>query len=85
MFKNLHTKPITALFLFILIFACSKDKDPVPANEEEIITLVTLEVSKVGSSEIMSREGYFAPVDYLRNKPLRFFDLERASLALMAI
>ena len=53
MFKNLHTKPITALFLFILIFACSKDKDPVPANEEEIITLVTLEVSKVGSSEII--------------------------------
>ncbi len=53
MFKNLHTKPITALFLFILIFACSKDEDPVPANEEEVITLVTLEVSKVGSSEII--------------------------------
>ena len=51
MFKNLHTKSITALFLFILIFACSKDEDPVPANEEEAITLVTLEVSKVGSSE----------------------------------
>ena len=53
MFKNLHTKLITALFLFILIFACSKDKDPVPANEEEVITLVTLAVSKLGSSEII--------------------------------
>jgi hypothetical protein len=51
MFKNLHTKPIIAVFLFILIFACSKDDDPAPAHEEEVITKVTLEVSKVGSSE----------------------------------
>ena len=51
MLKNTFIKPIIALFLFILVFACSKDEDPEPANEEEVITLVTLEVTKVGSSE----------------------------------
>ena len=51
MLKNIFIKPIITLFLFILIFACSKDEDPEPAHEEEVITLVTLEVTKVGSSE----------------------------------
>ena len=49
MLKNLYIKPIIALCLFVLIFACSKD-DPDPMHEEEVITRVTLEVSKVGSS-----------------------------------
>lgn len=51
MLKKLHIKPIITLCLFVLIFACSKSDDPDPAHEEEAITLVTLEVSKVGSSE----------------------------------
>lgn len=51
MLNNIFIKPIIALFTFILIFACSKDEDPEPANEEETISLVTLEVTKVGSSE----------------------------------
>ena len=51
MLKNIYIKPIITLFLFILIFACSKDEDPEPAHEHELITLVTLEVTKVGSSE----------------------------------
>ena len=54
MLKNTFIKPIIPLFLFILIFACSKDEDPEPANEEEVITLVTLEVTKVGSSETIT-------------------------------
>ena len=54
MLKNTFIKPIIALFLFILVFACSKDEDPEPANEEEVITLVTLEVTKVGSSETIT-------------------------------
>ena len=54
MLKNLFIKPIIALFLFILVFACSKDEDPEPANEEEVITLVTLEITKVGSSETIT-------------------------------
>jgi hypothetical protein len=49
MLKNLYLKPIIALCQFVLIFACSKD-DPDPVHEEEVITRVTLEVSKVGSS-----------------------------------
>lgn len=49
MLKNLYIKPIIALCQFVLIFACSKD-DPDPVHEEEVITRVTLEVSKVGSS-----------------------------------
>ena len=49
MLKNLCIKPIIALCLFVLIFACSKD-DPDPAHEGEVITKVTLQVSKVGSS-----------------------------------
>ena len=51
MLKNIYIKPIITLFLFILTFACSKDEDPEPAHEEEVITLVTVEVTKVGSSE----------------------------------
>tara|TARA_B100001175_G_scaffold265151_1_gene235378 strand:- start:6223 stop:6834 length:612 start_codon:yes stop_codon:yes gene_type:complete len=51
MLNNIFIKPIIALFTFILIFACSKDEDPEPAHEEEVISLVTLEVTKVGSSE----------------------------------
>lgn len=51
MLKNLYIKPIIALCLFVLIFACSKSDDPDPVHEEEAITLVTLEVSKAGSSE----------------------------------
>lgn len=51
MFNNFFIKPIITLFLFISILACSKDDDPEPANEEEVITLVTLEVTKVGSSD----------------------------------
>jgi hypothetical protein len=54
MLKNIFIKPSIALFLFILVFACSKDEDPEPANEEEVITLVTLEVTKVGSSETIT-------------------------------
>ena len=50
MLNNIYIKPIIALLTFILIFACSKDEDPEPANEEEVITLVTLEVTKEGSS-----------------------------------
>jgi len=50
MLNNIYIKPIIALLTFILIFACSKDEDPKPANEEEVITLVTLEVTKEGSS-----------------------------------
>ena len=50
MLNNIYIKPIIALLTFILIFACSKDEDPEPANEEEVITLVTLEVTRVGSS-----------------------------------
>ena len=50
MSNNIYIKPIIALLTFILIFACSKDEDPKPANEEEVITLVTLEVTRVGSS-----------------------------------
>lgn len=51
MLKYLHIKPILKIFILISIIACSKDEDPDPVNEEEIITKVTLEVSKVGSSE----------------------------------
>ena len=54
MLKNIFIKPSIALFLFILVFACSKDEDPEPANEEEAITLITLEVTKVGSSETIT-------------------------------
>ena len=54
MLKNIFIKPSIALFLFILVFACSKDEDHEPANEEEVITLVTLEVTKVGSSETIT-------------------------------
>lgn len=53
MLNNFFIKPIIALLTFILIFSCSKDKDPEPAHEEEVITLVTLEVTKVGSSNTM--------------------------------
>ena len=49
MLKNLYIKPIIALCLLVLIFACSKD-DPDPVHEEEVITKVTLEVSIEGSS-----------------------------------
>lgn len=51
MLKNLYIKPIIALCLLVLIFACSKD-DPDPVHEEEVITKVTLEVSKEGSSNL---------------------------------
>lgn len=54
MLKNIFIKPSIALFLFILVFSCSKDEDPEPANEEEVISLVTLEVTKVGSSETIT-------------------------------
>lgn len=54
MLKSIYIKPIITLFLFILIFACSKDEDPEPAHEEEVISLVTLEVTKVGSSETIT-------------------------------
>ena len=51
MLKSIYIKSIIALSLFILILSCSKDSDPDPVHEEEVITLVTLEVTKVGSSE----------------------------------
>ena len=51
MFKNIYIKSIITLSLFILILSCSKDSDPDPVHEEEVITLVTLEVTKVGSSD----------------------------------
>jgi hypothetical protein len=50
MLKYIYIKPIITLILFVFIFSCSKDEDPEPASEEELITLVTLEVTKVGSS-----------------------------------
>jgi hypothetical protein len=53
MSKNIYIKPIIAFCLFILIFACSKD-DPDPVNEEEVITKVTIEITKVGSSNPMT-------------------------------
>ena len=53
MLKNIYIKSILALSLFILILSCSKDSDPDPVHEEEVITLVILEVTKVGSSETM--------------------------------
>lgn len=53
MLKNIYIKSIFALSLFILILSCSKDSDPDPVHEEEVITLVILEVTKVGSSETM--------------------------------
>jgi hypothetical protein len=49
--NNIFIKPLIALLTFILIFACSKDEDPDPSNEEEVITLVRLEVTKVGSTD----------------------------------
>ena len=49
MLKSIYIKSIIALSLFILILSCSKDSDPDPVHEEEVITLVTLEVTKVGS------------------------------------
>ena len=51
MLKNIYTKIIIVLSLFILILSCSKESVPAPVHEEEVITLVTLEVTKVGSSE----------------------------------
>lgn len=53
MSKNIYIKPIIALCLLILIFACSKD-DPDTVNEEEVITKVTIEITKVGSSNPMT-------------------------------
>ncbi|MFL2578197.1 MAG: hypothetical protein ACJ0QE_05765 [Flavobacteriaceae bacterium] len=51
--KNLFTKPLIAITLFLLILSCSKD-DPVPIHEEEAFTLVTLELTKVGSTETIT-------------------------------
>jgi|TARA_X000000950_G_scaffold281484_1_gene378188 secreted trypsin-like serine protease len=51
--KNLFIKPLIAITLFLLILSCSKD-DPVPIHEEEAFTLVTLELTKVGSTETIT-------------------------------
>lgn len=53
MLKNLFIKPLITISLFLLILSCSKD-DPAPIHEEEAITLVTLEVTKVGSTETIT-------------------------------
>tara|TARA_A100001015_G_C14917500_1_gene682933 strand:+ start:721 stop:1332 length:612 start_codon:yes stop_codon:yes gene_type:complete len=53
MIKNIFIKPLIAIFLFLLILSCSKD-DPVPIHEEEAFTLVTLELTKVGSTETIT-------------------------------
>tara|TARA_X000000950_G_scaffold49448_2_gene57878 strand:- start:4698 stop:5381 length:684 start_codon:yes stop_codon:yes gene_type:complete len=50
MLRNIYITPLIAIFIFLLISSCSKD-DPVSIHEEEAITLVTLEVTKVGTSE----------------------------------
>ena len=50
MLKNIYQInfcPISIYFNIIMF----KDEDPEPVHEEEVITLVTLEVTKVGSSE----------------------------------
>ncbi|MBH45845.1 MAG: hypothetical protein CMC93_04435 [Flavobacteriaceae bacterium] len=46
-------KPLIAISLFLSILSCSKD-DPVPVHEQEAFTLVTLEVTKVGSTETIT-------------------------------
>ena len=50
MLKNIFFKPLITISLFLLVLSCSKD-DPVPVHEQEAFTLVTLEVTKVGSTE----------------------------------
>ena len=50
MSKNIIIKPLIAISLFLFIISCSKS-DPVPVHEQEAFTLVTLEVTKVGSTE----------------------------------
>ena len=53
MLKIIFLKPLIAISLFLFILSCSKS-DPVPVNEQEAFTLVTLEVTKVGSTNTIT-------------------------------
>ena len=53
MLKIIFIKPLIAISLFLFVLSCSKS-DPVPVHEQEAFTLVTLEVTKVGSTDTIT-------------------------------
>ena len=53
MLKIIFTKSLIAISLFLFVLSCSKS-DPVPVHEQEAFTLVTLEVTKVGSTDTIT-------------------------------